>query len=263
MDVAYYGCGSGCKYCYVPSSSEKQMLASYEDLDCVVKALEIRRNTGDIVSFCPNTEPFKTKDSADRVLYLLQRLQTDRFHIQISTKEYIDDTLLHKLNTLAQNGTFFINISIPYLEPLLVEPGAADINQRLSNIRRIRSYSHLKCGLYIKPCTQNAMNHIEQYITIINETRPAYVCIGISFDRHVDMPCATLHRKDNAEKVIPAQKNSLMEFAQKIRSRVQCPVVYSSICAIFQSGFSTCSLNLWQYDNNFCYSCNVLSDNNR
>lgn len=258
IDVAYRGCGSGCQYCYVASASEEQVVASYEDLRQVVEYLNrYYQNRECIISFCPNTEPFKTRDSIDRVLFVLKRLRGNKFYIQISTKEYISDDLLHELNILAEKNAIFINISMPFLETDTIEPGAAGIEKRASNIERIQRCSYLKSGLYIKPCSPKAINDIEQYIAIINRTQPDYICIGVAFDKKVDTPCATLHRENDASIVISAQKDLILEFAERIKESVRCPVVYSSICAIIQAGSCNCSLGLWRYDRNLCNSCSV------
>lgn len=258
VDVAYRGCGSGCKYCYVSSSAEKQVLASYEDLRQVVEYLNgYEQNDKCIISFCPNTEPFKMKDSIDRVLFVLRGLQGNRFFVQISTKEYIRDALLHELDILAKENTIFINVSMPFLETQEIEPGAANIKQRVSNIERIQRCPHLKCGLSVKPCTQSAVDNVEQYIAIINKAQPDYVCIGAAFDRQED-DISTLYRENDAAKAISEQKNLFMRFAEKVKSSVQCPVVYSSICAIFQASSCTCSLDLSRYDEKLCDSCNVF-----
>ncbi len=259
IDVAYYGCGSGCKYCYVTSASENQVLASYEDLTQVVKYLNRHyQNKKCIISFCPNTEPFKTKDSIDRVLFVLRGLQVGKYNVQISTKEYICDTLLNELNILAKHNAIFINVSMPFLDMKEIEPDAANIKERISNIERIQRYSYLNCGLYIKPCSQKAINDVEKYIAIVNQTKPDYICIGVAFDKKMDFPCATLHRENDAMIIISAQKDLIIKFAQKIKASVQCPVVYSSICAIFQKNCCNCFLDLWHYDKSLCDSCNVF-----
>lgn len=261
IDIAYTGCGSGCKYCYVPSSSEKQEVAPYSDFEKIVKILnEYGEKDKYVISFCPNTEPFKSKESIARVLWVLQELHRDRFYFQISTKEYISDSLLEKLNILAKESTIFINVSIPFLETQRIEPGAATRDQRVSNIVRIRNYSHLRSGLYIKPCTSNAVDNAERYISIINKVQPDYVCVGVSFDDKTNIPCASLHREDDAAKIISVQKKLFVSFAEEIKRSAQCPIVYSSICAIFQESGGVCPLNLWRYDKNLCDSCNVSRD---
>lgn len=259
IDVAYEGCGSGCKYCYVSSSADRQLLASYADLGRAVEYLNIRyQNRECIISFCPNTEPFKTKDSIDRVLFVLYRLKGSKFHVQISTKEYISDALLHELNDLAGSSAIFINVSIPFLNMKEMEPGAADIEKRILNIERIQHYPGLKCGLYIKPCFSKTIYDAEKYIAVIHQKRPDYICIGVAFDQKADTPCATLHRETDAAAVISAQKDLIIKFAEKLQASVECPVVYSSICAVFQAGYAPCSLDLWRYDRTFCNACNVF-----
>lgn len=147
IDVAYRGCGSGCKYCYVPSASEEQLLASYEDLMKVVYYLCANHMLDDrIVSFCPNTEPFKTRESAERVLFVIRQIKEYHCYIQISTKEYIDNEILQELEKLAGDNIIFINISMPFLNALEIEPGAASIQKRVENIERIVEYTHFIQG---------------------------------------------------------------------------------------------------------------------
>lgn len=258
VDIAYRGCGSGCKYCYVSSAAEAQELASYEDLSQLVEYLRTYyHNDNQIFSFCPNTEPFKTQASTERVLFVLRGIQGCRCHIQISTKEYIDDTILNELDFLAKKSAIFINVSMPFLESHKIEPCASDIQRRVSNIERIQRYKFLKCGLYIKPCTKDAVSNIDRYITIIKNAKPDYVCIGVSFDKNTEIPCVTLHHEDKAVEIMATQKELVMELAARIRSSTQCSVVYSSICAIFQTVQCKCSLKLWLYSSELCNACDI------
>lgn len=256
IDVAYRGCGSGCKYCYVPTCSEPQELANYEDLAQIADELNQNfRSPGQIISFCPNTEPFKTQASTDRSLFILRKLEEKRFYIQFSTKEYLSGELLQQLDALSERNPIFINISIPFVGSPGLEPGAADVEQRVSNLERISGYPHLKSCLYIKPCSQNAMDHVQWYIAAIKRVKPDYVCIGVVFNQGVDTPCTTLHRPQEAAQVIPAQKKLLLDFAEKIRLQTQCPVVHSSICVIIQTEKLNCPLNLKQFSPEFCGAC--------
>lgn len=261
VDVAYSGCGSGCKYCYVPSASEKQVLVSPEDLRQMVDYLNnLDWKGGHIISFCPNTEPFKSIESTKRVLSILQRLHENCFYVQISTKEYIDDALMHELNSLAKKNAIFMNVSMPILSSQEIEPGAANIEKRISNIERIRPYPYLKCGLYIKPCFRNTVDNVEQYAAIIRRAKPDYVCIGSSFDKNTPTPCATLYRPQDAALLISAQKSVILDFSEKLSLSAQCSIIYSSVCAIFQTEQHKCSLDLWRYDKKLCGSCNLFQD---
>lgn len=147
VDIAYSGCGSGCKYCYVPSASEKQALASFEDLMQIADCLNHSTwKDGHIVSFCPNTEPFKSTESTERALFLLQRLQDKRFYIQISTKEYIDDVLMRELDALAKKNAIFVNVSMPVLSSREMEPRAADIEHRICGMTVLLCMRPVSCG---------------------------------------------------------------------------------------------------------------------
>lgn len=258
IDVAYRGCGNGCMYCYVPSASEEQILAPYEDLTKVVQYLSANDMLEhQIISFCPNTEPFKTNESAARVLFIIEKIKEYQCYIQISTKEYIEDDILQELEKLAGDSTIFINISMPFLNSLQIEPCAADIKMRVKNLERIAQYSHLKCGLYIKPCTKSAVDNVCEYIEIIKKTLPDYVCIGVAFDKQTEVPCASLHHKEDAEVIIAAQQKMLKEFALQIESASKCHVVYSSICAIVQTVQCGCMLDIGRYDTVFCKGCTL------
>ncbi len=256
IDVAYHGCGSGCKYCYVLSSSEEQLLASYEDLEKMVWYLSVNHILDNrIVSFCPNTEPFKTRESAERVLFIIRKIKENQCYIQISTKEYIDYNILLELEKLAGDNIIFINVSMPFLNISEIEPGAASIKRRVKNIENVAWCTHLKCGLYIKPFTKSAFNNLHWYIEIINKILPDYVCIGIAFDKKAKIPCTSLYHQEDAEEVIAIQKNMLREFALQIESITNCRVVYSSICAISQIAQIGCTLDLGRYEKGFCKGC--------
>lgn len=262
MDVAYRGCGNGCKYCYVPSASEEQLLASFEDLKNVVCYLSANHMLdGRIISFCPNTEPFKSKESAERVLFVIKQIKEYQCYIQISTKEYIDNDILQELEQLANGNIIFINISIPFLNASEIEPGSANIQKRIENLERIAQYSHLKCGLYVKPCTKNAISNANWYIKIIKKVLPDYVCIGVAFDQKAEIPCASLYHQEDAEAIIVSQQKMLKEFASQIESVSKCHVVYSSICAIAQIAQCGCSLDLGCYDIDFCKGCSFAKNN--
>lgn len=256
IDVAYHGCGSGCKYCYVLSSSEEQLLAPYEDLEKVVWYLSVNHMLDNqIVSFCPNTEPFKTRESAARVLFTISKIKEYPCHIQISTKEYIEYDILLELEKLAGDDTIFINVSMPFLDISEIEPGAASIRRRVKNIERVAQCVHLKCGLYIKPFTKSAFNNLHLYIEIIKKVLPDYVCIGIAFDKKAKIPCTSLYHLEDAEEVIATQQKMLREFALQIESITNCRVVYSSICAISQIDQIGCTLDLGRYEKGFCKGC--------
>ena len=256
IDVAYRGCGSGCKYCYVKFASDTQVLASYDELSKLVKFLkDHNRIAGHIISFCPNTEPFKSDESANRVIFLIKRLLRYPCYIQMSTKEYLKDSLLQELDSLAENNSnFFINISIPFLETKEIEPKAADLRCRIDNLARINHYRNLKGGLYLKPFSPNVIRDAEQYNEIIQKTRPDYMCVGMHFDKNANNPCTTLYRPGEASAVIAAQIQKLLEFREKIQLAPD-RIVYSSVCAIARMTEYKCSLNLWNYSEDICKHC--------
>ena len=183
--------------------------------------------------------------------------QLIRYHcyVQISTKEYIPDSLFQKLDLLSRINPIYINISMPFLNTATIEPHAADVQRRIANIKRANDYLHIKCGLYIKPFTYSALINVSQYINIIQQNTPDYVCVGIFFDKDTILPCATLYHSDIALNAITKQAALLFDFANQIRSNLNIPVVFSSICAISQFDIQQCTLHLWEYQKGICQEC--------
>jgi len=65
IDIATYGCGFGCEYCYTEGKKDRQVLLTQEQL---LFSLNITRTSsyfekgrnGSVITLCPNTEPLMT-----------------------------------------------------------------------------------------------------------------------------------------------------------------------------------------------------------
>ena len=117
VDIAYYGCGSGCQYCYTIKPNEKQKLITVDDKNNIINSLLKTKNLCDkIVSFSPNTEPFKSTESINTFTDIIREISTSGVYIQISTKEAMDVKCIELLNSLCKkNGQIIINVSLPFL----------------------------------------------------------------------------------------------------------------------------------------------------
>lgn len=255
IDVAYRGCGSGCKYCYVNSAHLEQELASFSDLGKLCDFLSSKDlDESRIISFCPNTEPFKSQESAERVLFLIDHLSRAGRYFQISTKEKIHDEIFEKLGE-CRKSPVFLNISIPTLQSDKYEPNAAPVPLRLENIENAKRFSNIYCGLYIKPLLKTLSNEIDQYLSIIKKYNPHYVCIGAHFNKEWEKPCNSLYHDETAKYVLQKQHDVLLGFLAKVKSATQCLTVCSTVCAIYKIIDIKCDLQLWKYQTAFCNQC--------
>lgn len=253
------GCGSGCAYCYTAEAKRPQRLAAQEELDQVCQAVEGRdiRETR-IVSFCPNTEPFKSSQSAALVLSAMERLARPERCFQISTKEKVPDEAFPRLAAVAKTSPVFLNVSIPILRSQEKEPNAASVADRVGNLRRGEGVPGLYRGLYIKPLFQSAFENLPEYRRIIQDYQPDYVCVGVLFSGEAERPCESLYEEAVAPGLIAAQGETVERFAQNVRAFFQGPVVYSSVCAVYRLLKLNCGLALWDYGQDsrgWCHLC--------
>lgn len=256
IDVASEGCGSCCSYCYVPSKGKFQKLASFEEINslCDYVCNTTCKDTFTIISFCPNTEPFKTQDSIDRIIFILQRLVILECCFQISTKEVIPDSVIKKLHSISLIRPIFINISMPTLD-CTQEPFAANPRLRLSNFYRLRNFPSIKMGLYIKPVINDTIKCCNEYIQIIHEYMPDYVCTGLLFNIEGNNYCVSTYNDDVALQLVDNQYGMLSDFANIIIENTKCMHSFSSICIIYRLLRKKCQLKLWKYDVDICDNC--------
>lgn len=258
IDVAYSGCGNGCRYCYVESSAEEQELASYIDLDLMCDfILRKGESMPKIISFCPRTEPFKSAESAYRVLYVIKRLAEYSDCFQISTKEEISGDVMDALGALSEKKPIFINVSMPVLDTAKLEPFAAKPADRIKNLKTIKKYPNLYGGLYIKPVLSETLSKIKEYERFTSVFVPDYVCVGVQFTRKIRTPCISLYDEETAAELLKEQRKELFLLSSEIKCFVPCMVVYSSICAINRLLFKKCCLNLWMYWPDCCNGCDL------
>ena len=253
IDIAYSGCGSGCKYCYVKTAAQQQDLASYDDLEKLCDYVTgIVSFSYRIVSFCPHTEPLKSWQSMNRVLFIIRRLQSLRCCFQISTKEKIPNFFWEELRHIADASPIFINVSVPFLNCAEVEPDAGVLTDRIKNIKEASRYPNIYCGLYIKPFHKELLQEVSQYIKLINVAHPDYICVGVFFTQKDNNPCASLYSPDIASNLISKQEQDIALFVSQLREQVSPTVVFSSVCAISFFLKKECTIKLAQFSPQMC-----------
>lgn len=262
IDIAYKGCGSGCLYCYSTSASDKQDLISLYDVDRICESIlkKLDDSIFYIISFCPNTEPFKSDESCDLVIKIIKKLVHKRVAFQIATKEIIPLNVLATLNELSRfKNQIFINISMPYLETKVIEPYAGTCEERIKNIRNIKDFPNLSSCLYIKPYNSLVEKNLDKYMKLVREKRPDFVCIGMKFEGKSasnDM-CRTMYNREIAEKTI--SKNNL-DGLFKIKEDLEKEgvlVYLSSTCIIVNCLKIECEHELYKYKSEICQKCAI------
>jgi len=271
FDIAKTGCGSGCIYCFTLMPSKPQKLLSKKTIEKMCnEIIKMGLDQKTVISLCPNTEPLKSKESRVRIAKIVKCFAPIFDTIQISTKEYIPINFLEELNRLSrQTNQIRISISLPYLDNTkTIEPAAADINMRKRNFENIRGYPRLRSVLYLRPFNTQMLNNREKYTKIINSYMPDDICIGAEFVNKEDdkQLCTYMYDKDKKDDIFRREDlESIFSFAEKIRESTKKKVFYSSLCNIANSSNYGCVLELYKYDNRYCYDCALykegLSDN--
>jgi DNA repair photolyase len=259
VDIALQGCGSGCSYCYIPSPSKSQQLIELSELKDVTEYIEGILNPGDIISFCPNTEPLKTEKSRDYIYYIIKHFAKDDVVFQIATKESIPESFLRRINELSTIVPITVSVSIPLLETNLHEPKAAQLQERLDDFRRISKFDNLRSCFYIKPFFSLSMLEKDRFCELINEYAPDDVCVGLEFEKDSVRPCATLHHPVEAGRLLQkADDNKIYEFARYLRDNTEKKVFHSSVCIVANRNNAKCLLDIKNKDNIFCADCCLM-----
>lgn len=261
VDVASKGCGSGCVYCFSKYPSHMQELLSVKDIsDICDKIMDLPECNESIISLCPNTEPMKSEESRRLTKVIVERLASKVKFIQIATKEKIPMQFLSFLNENAQySGQIRISISLPYLNNVdNIEPGAAEIANRLDNFNNIKRFPNLISVLYLRPFNRQMLLNKEEYINIINTYKPDDICLGAEFVPRVDgeQLCTYMYNKQLAPEIFQnVDKADIFRFADYLRKGTDCEVFYSSICNITNCSDYGCKLKLYEYDQAYCKDC--------
>lgn len=257
IDICEHGCGSGCIYCYAPYHNESQRLLSKEHIGLICKYIKDNYNCSKkIISLCPNTEPLKSKESVELILYIINFFADMDCYIQISTKEIIPKYFLEEIHNLSKSKKY-INISIPVLKnSKILEPNAASIEERFNNFMMKNTYSNIDFCLYIKPFI---MKEQEQnlYVEYIKRYQIDTVCVSPTFNNDSKVPCISLYDKEKAQKMYDVQIDSMNKFIELLRSTTKAKVFGSSICCIYNEHYNECVLELFHYSKQICEDCNL------
>ena len=257
LDICEEGCGSNCAYCYVQDKNKPQVLLSQKQILLICNMVKDKVDTNTIISLCPNTEPFKSIESTQLILFIIRFFLPLGCYIQISTKEKIPEMFLKEISYIHESR-IFINISMPYIIGAeRIEPKAAPVNDRLENFKRIQSYPGVHCCLYIKPFQVKDDEEQKLYIQYIKEYNISVVCVGPQFNVKIELPCTSLHDRVIAKKLMEEQSERINDFIITLREYTSARVYTSSICCIYSEIHKKCKMELYQYNEIMCKDCNL------
>lgn len=187
VNVTTNGCGSGCTYCYISDPASEQQVASANVLrqnlgSAIGSSSFVPGPLGSIISMCPDSEPFKTEESTDRVLMAATMFLELGNPMQFSTKERVPDEVISQIGRNQQwDGQVVIFTSCATISKAsTVEPGATPPLERFVNFEAGRRHGVHSC-LYVKPFVAATGRDAELFGGVIDHFEPSSVCVGMHY----------------------------------------------------------------------------------
>lgn len=232
------GCGNACKYCYLSNAAESQIV--FNDNTILSNVEEIigdsqfkSGKTGTIISFCPHTEPFKSRFSAEALLYTIKQFAPYQNLMQLATKEIIPDFFITEVNKLLSDGQLTVFISVSSLEKQgYLEPFASDFHVRFQNVNRLQG-SRIKSCIYLKPFLF-AETEFEYLTKLIIESRPDAVCIGVVYTHQEIQDADALKHPTENGLLSEGTNEKMIKFYNHISEYTYIPIHFTSTCVIAQ-----------------------------
>ncbi len=187
VNITTRGCGCGCRYCYIVDPGGPQVLISErqacESLEFLLAhpLFELGKH-GTVLSLCPGTEPYRTKQSIHLIATILGQVLPLGNPVQISTKEAIPPEMLDLIGRLSSwkhqvvNFTSITTVS----RASLIEPHAASVALRAGNFESCREAGLFSC-IYIKPFTSLTYRDLPLFLELVAQSRPNAACVGMKY----------------------------------------------------------------------------------
>lgn len=261
INITRTGCGSKCFYCYIQGADEPQDFYSEIYLkQSIMRAIEstrfIKGKEGTLISFCPNTDPFKVYDGSILVCSLLEYILPLGNPIQISTKEIIPSNIINIIkNRMIHQGQVVLFTSISSISNCQhYEPKAPPVTVRVTNFHSCRLANIHSC-LYIKPFFPDIAKDKSELIELLNLTHPNAICIGIYYkkssisDLPYQHPVHELYRSEGVTGELLSFRNYLVSHFREI------PIFLNSTCVSSFFVNREPPRPIWREDPNLCVGC--------
>ena len=261
FEVSKRGCGNGCRYCYNPDSHEDQVLLDAIELRNSLTAFSVLPNSlfgrkGNIISFCPNTEPFMSTSSSELVYNAIDYFLNYRNHLQLSTKGEIPIGILELIKSKRHyygQVLFFVSISCISGSSYL-EPNAISVFKRLENISKCADFG-IPCCLYIKPVLKETVDDAEVILNILTKYSPKYVCVGVHYPKRQSLAHGNLRHPAHPELASDGNMENIISLTNVLYNFRQCKLFHSSVCvsSYLRDWFPT--PNIWSRYPDLCTNC--------
>lgn len=264
VNITRRGCGSGCSYCYVEEFQAPQVLLSEQEVVSAIEAtmaepLFVNGREGTIVSFCPDTEPFKTEISTELMIKAVTLAASRGNRIQISTKEVVPLTFWKACSKLQRYyGQFVVFVSLTtFRKAATVEPFAAVPEQRLTNFAAAKADGIAAC-LYVKPFTKVTGSDLWFFQAAVAASRPSAVCVGMIYQSSVPAVESMGKHPAHAELSTRGVTTSLENFVAALEKSCDVPIFYTSVCVSGALASSRPRPNVRRVLPNLCTNCGNL-----
>ena len=261
INISHRGCSSGCSYCYVEDFAGPQVLVSHTELiEGVDRALADPMfepgQDGTIVSFCPDTEPFKSNHSAALLLIAVERVARRGNRMQIATKEVVPVSFLKacgRLQSFAGQFVLFVSIT-SFQKAAKIEPLAAPPIARLINFNVSRDAGIMNC-FYIKPFTNVTRLELEEFVNAIDKVRPSALCVGMLYQPNITPNNSVGRHPAHSELQTRGLGQALNEFCSALQTRCQVPLFHTSVCATAALSDTSPRPDIHQVIPSLCTNC--------
>lgn len=274
VDFSVKGCGSGCSYCYIEDPGGQATYlgeAEFAELvDDLVRSPQFQSGRlGTLVSISPGTEPLKTATSQAYTAALLDRILPLGNPIQLPTKEVVPDWIIPLARESVQYAgqlVLFLSLATATRASRL-EPGAAPVVDRLKNAELVRGTGIRSCA-YIKPFLRPAYSEIDEFVELLNDTGPDFICVGmryhaeqslapqVSTPRHSAIPLAGVPHPAEGRYVAAGVTRELSLFSgilERLCSPI--PVFLTSTCVSAYTAGREPPQPIWQAMPSLCVGC--------
>lgn len=257
--ISNRGCGSGCTYCYISHPRQAQELLSSAEVGAACDALVrsptfVPGRTGTIISLAPETEPFKSANSALLTLQVINTLSGYGNPIQVSTKELVDESVYEQIDRSCQfPGQVLVFTSITSLHrSKYMEPDAPLATRRFLNFHSTNNRNFRTC-LYIKPFIRAILKDYTMLCELLAEFPPSAICIGMLYVANGSRQLARPHPVHPSWRS-PGVTDEMLSFRHQLIRDTTLPIFFNSTCVSSYFADREPAWPIWE-DERLCVRC--------
>lgn len=260
VNITTSGCGSGCSYCYIINPTGKQVFVDMGALTGSGDALRAHPDfrpgpRGTIISLCPDSDPFKVPEATMRTEEVLRSVLPLGNPVQIPTKEKMPLSTLRLIRDNAAHNQVVMFTSFSSLaKASKIEPNAASVEDRVSNFRACREHGVFS-GMYLKPFLPSTLNDLDQVISILKESPPDSICVGILYSTTDKADSTAYGHPVHSNLTAGAIDTKFERFVEGIKANSSVPLFHSSVCVTAWALDRYPTPHIWIDHPTLCVNC--------